>query len=185
MRKLFNLIAVLICLLLFSCSSGSKHAYEYKSLSEFENDTSIISNGTPVEIFAMSGSGRKADDDAVFYHQILVTLENGDTLRILSPLFKLPAEDEIQHRTYFPPNEYNYDKKILNARYERKSDTLNMHLMALDGFSLSLPEGTDFTDFLKNVPLRKELVAVNKTLPIFEQEFKTVVGILAFDIDPR
>ncbi|MBS1571559.1 MAG: hypothetical protein JST62_04060 [Bacteroidetes bacterium] len=171
---------------LISCKNDPKHDYEYIALSKFQNDTSIISDGTPVEIFAMSGSGVPYDDENVYYYQVLVrNAINGDTLNILSPLFKLPFEDEGTGRIYFSPNEYNYNLKILNATYERKTDTLNLLLQGLNGLNKPNQSSVDLTNYFNKGMVKNEVVAKNLSMVIFNNNYKTVVGILAFRNDPR
>lgn len=183
--RILILSAILIGITILSCNNNPKHDYEYISLSKFKNDTAIISEGTPVEIFAMSGSGISHDDKNVYYYQVLVrNILNGDTLNILSPLFKLPFEDERTGRIYFSPNEYNYNLKILNATYERKTDTLNLLLQALNGLN-SFQTSVDLTKYFNKGMVKNEVVAKNLSMPIFNNNYKTVIGILAFRNDPR
>jgi hypothetical protein len=170
---------------LFSCNSKENHDYEYLSLNSYSNDTSSIATGKQVKLLAFSG-GKDNDKDNIYYQQIIVTTENPlDTFTIICPLFKIPNPDATTGRLYITPLEFNPEKKVLNAVYERKSDSLNLLLQYLGDVSESENQSTNVTNFMNSSVVKNELVAVNKTLPVFQNKYKTVVGILKFDTDPR
>jgi hypothetical protein len=181
-----NYYFFLLLIVLFSCNNSPKHEYEYKDLKTFQIDSTVLADGDLVEIFAMSGSGKTNDKDNVYYYQTLVkTRSRNDTIRILSPLFKLPTEDKITGREYFSPKEYNYNSKILEAKFERKDENLNILIQALNDLSNKDGEPVDLTAYFNGGMVKHEMVAVNKTLPIFNNTYKTIIGILAFTKDPR
>ena len=173
-----------ISFLLFSCETINKQNIEYVDLNSFKDDSTLIKEGTALEILAFSGC-KPNDKDAIYYEQIIVrNKETGDTVSILCPSLKSPVPNAAG-RTYIPTMEYNPSKRILNASFERKKDNLNM-LLQLEGDEVASEEkGVDVTRYMNDKIVKKQLVAVNKSLPFFKTNYKTVIGILAFETDPR
>jgi hypothetical protein len=182
MRKI-----ILTCLVAVICScnaSTNEDQYDYVLLSKFKDDSLQIRSGTPVKLLAFSG-GRENNKENVFYYQVIViNQETGDTLDIITPLLKIPNIEGKDGKIYIPPMEFNPGKKIFNATFERKSDSsLNFLLQVMGDESESNDNSSTVSMYDKMV--KPELVAINNTLPIFKNNYKTVIGILVFDQDPR
>ncbi|MEO6669458.1 MAG: hypothetical protein ABIN36_08280 [Ferruginibacter sp.] len=179
-----NIILAFLIITIYSCETASKEdEYDYISLSSFKDDSLIIKNGTPIKLLAFSG-GKNNDKEHVYYYQVIViNQETGDTLTVITPALKVPNTDGTGGKIYIPPMEFNPDKKVFEATYERKSDTSLNFLLQVMGDESKLTEGSDVSKYNKMV--KPELVAINNSLPIFKNNYKTVVGILVFDKDPH
>lgn len=180
-----NYILVFIAFVLFSCGSSKKHDYDYAKLQDFKDDSLLIKEGASVQLLAISG-GKDNDKENVYYQQIIIkNNETGDTLTILCPLLKIPQADANTGRVYIEPNEINYEKRIADATFERKNNSMNTLLQMLGDITESENKSVDLTAYMNDRMVKNELVAVNRSLPIFKNNFKTVIGILSFNIDPR
>lgn len=173
-------IKIIFLVSIYSCSTNQK--FDYKPLNSFKNDTSLIQQNEEVKILAFSGSIDK-NLDAIYYSQVLVTKNNsGDTFAILCPTLKVPAPNNSGEFDMISPTKFDPEKRIYNASYERLDSFTQIALQVadeamnkkLDNIPLGKPVDINF-----NMP-KKELVAINKTLPIFKKEYKTVIGILKF-----
>ena len=171
--------------LLFSCSNSDEKNLGFTPLSKFKNDTLSISPGTTVTLLAFSG-GKENDKTSVYYQQILVlNTKTKDTLSILCPLLKIPEPDKTTGRNYISPLEYSPEKKIEKATFENKNDTLNILLQVMGDEIETSNTSTDLTRYMNLQMVKKELVVENNWIPIFRRKYKTVIGILSFDEDPR
>lgn len=178
-------IALAAFIIIYCCKCSSKgHEYEYVPLSDFKDDSLLIKSGTPVKLLAFSG-GKDNDKENIMYYQfIVINTETGDTINMITPLMKIPHHEGPDGEIYITPLEFNPDKKIFEAIFERKKDTvLDLLLQTLGDVSQSNGSAPDIPVYDKVV--KKELVAVNNFLPDFKNKYKTVIGILAFDQDPR
>ena len=168
---------------LYSCKTREKQTFEYLPLDTFKNDTSLIAPGTKVNILAFSGSIDN-NNDAIYYSQILVVNETtNDTLSILCPSLRIPHPEGDSNGIFILPTEYDPNKNIREALYKRvDSSTISLLRIISDIENSSMKETTeDLNNVIERTASKKELVAVNKTIPIFSRNYKTVIGILSFD----
>ncbi len=186
--KFTLIVGAFIFAILSSCSSGQNQEFEYRPLASFQNDTSAIQPNSKVRILGFSGSIDK-NLDAIYYSQILVVnLSNEDTLSILCPTFKIPSTDNSVDYELMSPTQFDPNKKINEASYERIDSSTQIALQVIDEAMYKPVDESDFgktivTDF-KDLS-KKELVAVNKTIPLFARQYKTVIGVLRFSVDVR
>lgn len=170
----------------FSCDNKQKQDFDYKPLSEFKNDTSIIRPDTKVRVLAFSGS-MDNNKDAIYYSQILVVNEsNNDTLSILCPALEIPSVDGSENGVLILPTQYDPAKKVTEAVYERADSSLILMLSLLSTVEMSKgldSSTTDLAEYTNGKYSKKELVAINKTLNIFQTQYKTVIGILRFSVN--
>ena len=177
---------VLAAFIIIYCSQCSPkgHEYEYVPLSDFKDDSLLLKSETPVKLLAFSGGKDNDKDNIIYYQFIVISQVSGDTLNVLTPLLKIPHYQGMEGGIYVPAPEFNPGKKIFDATFERKKDTL-LNLLVQTMGDVSQPGNLppDISGYNKIV--KKELVSVNNSLPGFKNNYKTVVGILAFDQDPR
>ena len=186
-KKYTLIISVCFFTILSSCSSKTNQKFEYRPLASFQNDTSAIQPNTEVRLIAFSGSIDK-NLDAVYYSQILVVnLSNKDTLAILCPTLKIPSTNSLLTDELLSPNQFDPNKNVREAIYERIDSSTQLALQIMDE-AMNKPMGNN--EIGKNVEVKfnlskKELVAINKTIPLFARQYKTVIGVLKFSIDVR
>lgn len=178
-----NLALIVLVFLVFA-GCASNEGYEYVPLNSFKNDTSLIRNGCPVRLLAFSG-GKENDQENVYYYQVLVlNKQSGDTINVLCPSFRIPNIKEPANKLYISPLELNPARKISDATFEHADSSLNFLLQVMGDVSGDEPETASVTKYTDKM-YKHEVVAVNHSLSVFNQKFKTIVGILAFDTDPR
>lgn len=179
-----SIVFVSCVLLLLSCAA--KQDIQYASLSEFDNDTTIIAPSAKVKLLAFSGSMDK-NDMAIYYSQIICVNEvNGDTITVLCPVLETPSERAPDGAWVLPAN-FNPDKGVREATYARVDSTTELALNVMAKVETMPPTDkdttTDLKSFLAEAASKPSLVAVNKTLPIFSRKHKTVIGVLKFASD--
>ena len=184
-RFLFSLH---ILFMLAACNS-KKHeqVIEFKKLEEMNYTMDSIVPGTPLKLIAYSG-GIPSNKDVVYYYQFIgVDEKNNDTVRILSAMISYDDEKSVIGKIYTPTSEYDPSKRKLSAEFYPQDSIANMLI------NLSSPEiidGLPAENLEKikeaaNIRIMKEqLVAVNKSIDIFENNYKTVIGVLHFSDRP-
>lgn len=176
------LFSFLVSLTFSSCVTNDRQKIEYLPISEFRNDTSIIQPGTRVKLLAFSGS-KDNDKETIYYSQIIViNISTGDTLSILCPALKSPSVDGTADQMIVMPNEFDPGKGILEANYQRFDSTTIMSLQILTQVKgETSPQGGNFDKYLGGNIVMNQLVAINRTIPIFSKKYRTAIGTLSFD----
>ena len=182
-------------LLVFCVFSGCKNKTDYDGQDiEFEplEDVSfslvLIPAGTALNLIAYSG-GKPNSEGEVYYHQfIAVDARVNDTFRILVPIMTIPDEKNASNKIYVPISQYSTEKQVTAAVFY-PIDSLNK--MAVD-----LTIGTTIGDTTEqNISkinsiidgkkiAKKEFVVINKSMDIFQRDYKTAIGVLHFNEIP-
>ena len=160
--------------------SKPKQEYEYIPMKQYKYKKAIIEPGTEVQLLAFSG-GKENDKEHIYYYQFIVLNKStGDTLSILTPLISIDVEAGAETKTYSTPLQYDLSKGVTTAFYELKDSSLNLtlqvnSLVSEQGFDTS----TNLKPYMDNM-LLNEFVVWNRTLPIFNRNYKTAIGTLNF-----
>jgi hypothetical protein len=159
--------------------------YKYIELSKYKIDSISLKPGTELRILAYSG-GRNNDKDNINYLQfIVINKQTGDTLRILAPLISIDKSAGIDNLTYSPANAFDGPKGVYDAYYEPRDSTQNMMLNLVGTVNSSGTLDDNNAKDLSNPGKAKEWVAVNESIPIFENHsYKTTIGVLKFNKIP-
>lgn len=174
--------------LLVACNR-KKHeqVIEFKKLEDMRYTTDSIEPGTPLKLIAYSG-GIPSNKDVIYYYQFIgVDEKNNDTIRILSAIISYDDEKSVAGKIYTPTSEYDPSKSKLSVKFYPQDSIANMVI------NLSSPEIVDGlpADNLEKIKeaansriIKDQLVAVNKSIDIFENNYKTVIGVLHFNDKP-
>jgi hypothetical protein len=174
--KLF--LAALIVLLV-NCQSKKEDQLEYKPLKDFNYTPAGIARGSEIELLAFSG-GEKSDENTIYYYQFIgINKSSGDTVKIISSLISVNEPGE--NKTFTTPLQYDPDKGITTAEFE-PSDS-SQHLAA--EFNASATTDKQLTEeqvkqIIEGKSNKKELVVINKSIDLFQRDYKAAMGMLNF-----
>lgn len=177
----------ILFLVLAGCGSKSdRQVIEFKPLEDLNYTMDSIPAGTPLKLIAYSGGVPNTEEEIYYFQFIGVDEQNSDTIRILSTLISFTDEKSATGKTYTPTSQYNPGKRIIDAVFYPQDSIQNMLI------NLSVPEIPEsIAEELKKIDgagsknvTKKQLVAINKSIDIFEKNYKTVKGVLHFNESP-
>jgi hypothetical protein len=184
MKKLPLFILALV--LLSQCQNKRPDELSFKPLSDYKIDSSAAKNGDKLTLLALSGANN-IDDDAVYYSKFLAVNETSrDTILILCPLLKFTSPESSIENLYILPIEFSSDKKVSTASFLKSNDYLNLifkTFLSVDESDFSTGQAVEHLQ--RTTGQKKELVVENTSMDIFNRTYKTTIGILDFDTDPR
>ena len=182
-----RLAGLILFLVLAGCGSkNERQVIEYKPLEDLNYTIDSITAGTPLKLIAYSGGTPNTKDDIYYFQFIGVDEKNSDTIRILSTLISYPDEASVAGKTYTLTSQYNPGKRISDAVFYPQDSMQNM---LINVSASQIPES--IAEDLKKIDdpgikslTKKQWVAINKSIDIFERNYKTVIGVLHFNETP-
>jgi hypothetical protein len=178
-------IVLLVCLLFAQCKSGSRQDIEFIPIGEFDYTPATVKAGTPIDLIAFSGGKANKEGEVYYYQFIGIDAKNGDTLRILSTFISVADDEDNANKIYIATSEYDAEKRITSAIFYPQDST---HELPIDFSAAGLAGDTSDLDKMKSVVQhgikKREYVIINKSIDIFENNYKTVFGILHFTERP-
>ena len=160
---------------------------EFTPLNETSFVMDSIRGGTLLDLIAYSGGKKNTKDDIYYYQFIAVNKENGDTIRVLSTIISVPDEKDPANKIYSPTSQYDPKKRILSTIYYSQDSS---HRIAIDMSGITAYVDNRDTNIsrmlstLENPGKKNEFVVINKSIDIFQRNYKTVFGVLHFDEIP-
>lgn len=155
------------------------------------NETSFVMDSIPagivIDLIAYSGGKKNTKDDIYYYQFIGVNKSNHDTIRILSTIISVPDEKDPANKIYSPTSQYDPKKRILSTIYYPQDSS---HRIAIDLSGITAYVDNRDTNIsrmlstLENPGKKNEFVVINKSIDIFQRNYKTVFGVLHFEEIP-
>jgi hypothetical protein len=192
MRRQLRIVSVSFFILSSFCQCKSKADFdgqevEFKPLNETSFVMDSIPGGTLLNLIAYSGGRKNTKDDIYYFQFIGVNKQNDDTIRILSTIISVPDEKNPANKIYSPTSQYNPEKRILSAIYYPQ-DSSHRTAINLSGVTAYVDNRDTniarILSTLENAGKKNEFVVINKSIDIFQRNYKTVFGVLHFDEIP-
>ena len=182
-----RLSGFILFLVLAGCNSKSdRQVIEFKPLEDLNYTMDSIPAGTPLKLIAYSGGVPNTEDEVYYFQFIGVDERNSDTMRILSTLISFTDAASVSGKTYTPTSQYNPDKRISDAVFYPQDSIKNLLInLSVPGIPESVVQELKKIDETGSKNLsKKQYVAINKSIDIFEKNYKTVIGVLHFTETP-
>jgi len=166
---------------LTACSQRHQDNYDYVPIETFKIDTSTLKENTALQIVAISG-GKGTDKDNIYYHQVIaIDKVTQDTINIFVPAYKIPGSP---NSFYIIPTELNPNKGITTGRFEN-ADSLTALFLNVTGKFDDVTQNSIDTSINYLSLSKPKFVVVNNSMDIFKRKYKTIIGVIEFDQDPR
>jgi hypothetical protein len=172
-------LLVALVVLLMNCQSKKENQLEYKPLKDFNYTPANIARGSEIELLAFSG-GQQSDENTIYYCQFIgIDKSTGDTVKIISSL--ISVEEPGENKTYTTPMQFDPHKGITTAEFE-PSDSAQQLAVEFNAAASSEKQLTEeqIKQIMEGKSNRKELVAINKDIDLFQRDYKAAIGVLNF-----
>lgn len=154
-------------------------------LKEFNYTPAHIAPGNEIELLAFSG-GEESKENTIYYYQFIgIDKSTGDTVRIISSLISIDKSAGVDYKTYTTPLQFDPGKGITTAEFEPadSSQQITAELNALATSNQGLPE-EKVKQILQGKSNKKELLVINKSIDLFQRDYKAAIGVLNFKETP-
>ena len=154
---------------------------DYQPLEDYEYTPATITPGSAIELLAFSG-GKRSDENNLYYYQFVgIDKSKGDTIKILLPVISVDEAEGIETKTYTTPLQFNSDKGITTAYFEQLPSDTALNLIngteANSGGEISTEKIQAMLDGKSH---QKPYVVLNKSIDLFQRDYKAVIGVLNF-----
>jgi hypothetical protein len=181
MQHYSKFFPVALVVLLVSCQPKKEDILEYKPLKDFSYTPASITRGSEIELLAFSG-GEKSDENTIYYYQFIgIDKSSGDTVRIISSLISVEESPGVENKTYTTPLQFDPGKGITTAEFEPSdsSQRLAAEFNATATTNEKLSE-EQIKQIIEGKSNKKELVVINKSISLFQRDYKAAMGVLNF-----
>ena len=154
---------------------------DYQPLEDYQYTPASVTPGSEIELLAFSG-GKRSDENNLYYYQFVgIDKSKGDTIKILLPVISIDEDAGVETKTYTTPLQFNPDKGITTAYFEQLPSDTALNLIngteANPGGEISTEKIQDMLDGKSH---QKAYVVLNKSIDLFQRNYKAVIGVLNF-----
>ena len=150
-------------------------------MKDFNYNSANISRGSEIELLAFSG-GKESDGNTIYYYQFIgIDKSSGDTVRIISSLISVDESAGLKNKTYTTPLQFDPGKGITTAEFEPSdsSQQLAAELNATATTNAKISE-EQIKQIIQGKSNKQELLVINKSIDLFQRDYKAAIGVLNF-----